>query len=92
MNGWTITGATASRSGGTGTLTIQLHNITDGVDVFSTKLTVDSGETSSLTAAAPVVINTSNDDLATGDRFRIDVDVSGTNSYNVTVNVEASRP
>lgn len=92
MNGWTITDATASRSAGTGTLTLQLHNITDGVDVFSTRLTIDSGETSSETAATAVVINTSNDDLATADRFRIDIDDAGTGTKNATINIEFTRP
>ena len=37
-----------------------------------------SGEIDSSTAAAAAVINTSNDDLATGDQIRIDVDATST--------------
>ena len=92
MNGWTVTSATATRSGGTGTLTLDLYNVTDSVDVFSTALTIDTGETSSSTAAVPVVINTANDDIATNDRFRIDVTNAGTNTTLATMNIGFTRP
>lgn len=66
---------TASSSG---ILTIQLHNLTDGVDMLSTPLTVDEGETTSRTAATPFVVDTTHDDIATGDSIRIDIDDKGT--------------
>lgn len=80
LNGWVIVSVAASRKSGTGILTLQLRNVTDAVDVLSTKLTVDSSETDSLTAATAAVINTANDDVATGDQFAIDVDVAGTST------------
>lgn len=92
MNGWTITRVTASRASGTGTLTLQLHNVTDGVDVLSTRLTIDSGETSSSTAATAAVINAANDDVASYDRLRIDVDDAGTSTLHATMNIEFTRP
>lgn len=92
MNGWTITRVTASRASGTGKLTIQLHNVTDAVDVLSTRLTIDTGETSSSTAAAAAVINAANDDVASYDRFRIDIDDAGTNTLHATMNIEFTRP
>jgi len=61
-------------AGTTGTLDIQVRNATDAVDVLSTKLTIDSGETSSTTAATAAVINTSNDDAATSDVWYVDID------------------
>jgi hypothetical protein len=61
-------------AGTTGTQDIQIHNITQAADMLTTKSTIDSGETSSATAATPAVIDTSNDDVATGDRLRVDVD------------------
>jgi hypothetical protein len=61
-------------AGTTNTLDIQIHNLTDTADMLSTKLTVDSGETGSDTAATPAVINTATDDVATNDVLRIDVD------------------
>jgi hypothetical protein len=43
-------------------------------DVLSTNLTIDSGENDSADAAAAAVINTSNDDVATGQLYRVDID------------------
>lgn len=61
-------------AGTTGTLDIQVANVTDGVDMLSTKLTIDSGETGSDTAATPAVIDTTKDDVVTNDLLRIDID------------------
>jgi hypothetical protein len=80
LNGWRVSYVAASRKSGTGTLTIQLRNVTQAVDILSTRVTVDSGETDSLTAATAAVINTSNDDVATGDQIAIDVDDAGTST------------
>lgn len=63
-------------AGTTGTTDVQLHNVTDTQDMLSTKLTIDSGETSSTTAATSAVINTTYDDVATGDVLRVDVDAT----------------
>jgi len=62
---------------GTGATTdVQLYNLTTAVDVLSTKLTIDAGETDSSTAATPVVINTSGDinKVYTATVLRIDID------------------
>lgn len=61
-------------AGTTGTMDVQIHNFTDAVDMLSTKVTIDSGETSSETAATPYVINTATDDVADDDLLRVDVD------------------
>jgi hypothetical protein len=61
-------------AGVTGTTDIQIHNVTQAVDMLSTKLTIDSGETGSDTAATPAVIDTANDDVALYDLIRIDID------------------
>jgi len=66
--------------------------VTDSVDVFSTALTIDTGETSSSTAAVPVVINTANDDIATNDRFRIDITGAGTSTLLSVLNIGFTRP
>lgn len=80
LNGMNLTGvvATVVTAGTTGTTDIQICNVTDAVDMLSTKCTIDSGETSSLTAATAAVINTATDDVATGDMLRIDVDATST--------------
>lgn len=65
-------------AGTTGTTDIQIANATQAADMLSTKLTIDSGETGSDTAAAAAVIDTAQDDLATNDMLRIDVDAVST--------------
>jgi len=95
LNGGVITAAHAAviAPGITGTTDVQIANIRSGtpVDVLSTKLTIDSGETGSDTAAAPAVINAENDDLATNDRLRVDVDaVSTTAPTGLIVTLEVT--
>lgn len=96
LNGYTINyvHAAVATAGTTGTTDVQIARTRSGstVDVLSTKLTIDSTETGSDTAAAAAVINASNDDLATNDRLRIDVDaVSTTAPKGLVVTVEAVR-
>lgn len=66
--------AEVQTAGTTNTLDIQIANVTQAADMLSTVITVDSGETGSDTAAAPPVIDAANDDVATNDLIRIDVD------------------
>jgi len=61
-------------AGTTGTSTIQVHNVDNALDMLSTLLSNDTGETGSDTAASPAVINASNDHVNTNDVVRIDVD------------------
>jgi hypothetical protein len=65
-------------AGTTNTTDIQIANVTDSVDMLSTKITIDSGETGSDTAATAAVIDTTKDDVATNDLLRIDVDAKST--------------
>lgn len=65
-------------AGTTGTTDVQIHNVTDAQDMLSTKLTIDSGETGSHTAATAAVINTTYDDVATNDLLRVDFDAVST--------------
>lgn len=86
LAGYNVTFAGAIRASGTGVPAFQIARTRSGatVDVLSTKITIDSGETSSATAATAPVINASNDDLASRDILRVDVDVSGTSTlYSV---------
>jgi hypothetical protein len=61
--------------GTTGTMDIQIANVTQAVDMLTTKLKIDSAENGSETAATPYVIDTANDDVAADDVLRVDVDV-----------------
>ncbi len=70
---------------GTGsTTTVQLHNLTDGQDMLSTAITIDSGEKDSSTAATPSVTGTYTG-VSTADVIRIDVDVVATNTLGLEV-------
>lgn len=92
LNGWNISSVAMSRKSGTGVLTVQIRNVTDAVDVLSTKLTIDTSETDTLTAATAAVIDTTKDDVATGDQFAIDVDVAGTSTLYAWVEIGFTKP
>lgn len=80
LNGYNLVAVAAAvqTAGTTGTTDIQIHNVTQAADMLTTKITIDTGETDSSTAATAAVIDTANDDVATGDRIRIDVDAVST--------------
>ena len=80
-------------AGTTGTTDVQIHNVTSAADVLSTKLTIDSAETGSDTAATAAVINAAEDDLAENDVLRIDVDaVSTTAAKGLIVTIGCRLP
>jgi len=80
LDGWDLVAVAAyhQTAGTTGTTDVQIHNLTAAADMLSTKLTVDSGETDSATAAVPAVIDAAADAVATGDKLRFDVDAVST--------------
>ena len=65
--------------------TVQIRNVTDAVDMLTTRITIDVSEFTSYTAAAPRVIDATNDDVVTGDLIAIDVDVAGTDAKGLGV-------
>ena len=87
LNGWNLVAVMAAvyTVSSSGTPTVQVHNLTDTADMLSTRITIDANEYSSATAAAPPAINGAADDVATGDRLRIDVDVAGTGTKGLDV-------
>ena len=86
LNGMNLVGVSAQvrAAGTTNTLNIDLArcatvatgNMCSGtvVDMLSTNLTIDSTENKSSTAATAAVIDTANDDVATDQVIRIDID------------------
>ena len=76
LNGMNLVSVFASvtTAGTTGVETVQIRNKTQAVDMLSTEITIDTGETSSATAAAPPVINEDNDGVVTNDIIAIDID------------------
>jgi hypothetical protein len=87
LNGWNLVYVHALNAvaGTTGTQDIQIANVTDTQDMLSTKITIDSTEVGSNTAATAPVINTTYDDVATNDILRIDVDAVQTTKGKGTV-------
>lgn len=92
INNWNLFSVAASRKSGTGLVTIQLRNVTDAVDMLSTKITIDSGETDTSTAATPAVVDLAHDDVQTGDQIAIDVDGAGTTTQYQTVELVFAKP
>ena len=77
--------------GSEGTSDIQISKIRAGNSSYmlSTKITIDSGETSSSSANTPAVIDVENSDVITGDILRIDIDaVSVTPPKGLIVTME----
>lgn len=60
-----------------GGVTVQIRNITQAVDLLSTKITIDGGEFTSYTAAVPSVVNVDVSQVELGDLLAIDVDAAG---------------
>lgn len=65
--------------------TVQIRNVTQAVDMLTTRITIDVSEFTSYNATTPPVIDTANDDVATGDRIAIDVDGAGTGAMGLGV-------
>ena len=82
--------ASLSNASSSGIPTVQLRRKRSGsdVDMLTTKLTIDASETDSSTATAAAVIDTSNDDVQTGDQIYIDIDVAGTGTKGLVVEMQ----
>lgn len=97
MGGMDLTAANAfvTTVSSSGLPTVQIRNITQAVDMLSTRITIDVSEFRSFspdTPTTPPVIDTGNDDVATGDLIAIDVDVSGTGAKGLGVILTFSQP
>jgi len=94
LNGMNLVDADAAvyTVSSSGTPTIQIHNLTDASDMLSTLITIDASEFSSYTATTPPVIDGAEDDVVTGDRLRIDVDVAGTDTTGLDVILTFATP
>lgn len=87
LNGYNLVDADAfcSTASTSGTPTVQIRNVTDSQDMLSTRITIDQDEFTSYSAATAPVIDTTHDDVATGDRIAIDVDGAGTGTKGLGV-------
>lgn len=75
-----------------GTPTIQIRDVTGSADMLSTKITIDSGEKTSYTAAASSAIDTTNDTLLAGQEIAIDIDSAGTGTEDLYVILTVRKP
>jgi hypothetical protein len=73
-----------------GNVTVQIRNVTQGADMLSTPITIEPSENCSYTSATQPVIDTGNDDVATGDLIRVDIDGAGTGTKGLIVILEFS--
>lgn len=90
-NGMDLVRATATvvTAGTTGASTIQIHNVTQAADMLSGVISIASGGT----VATAGTIDTGNDDVATNDVLRVDVDsVSTTPPKGLIVVLEFRLP
>lgn len=97
LNGWNLIRANAgllAAQSTSGTPTVQVRRVRSGTpaDMLSTKITIDANESTSHTAATAAVIDTANDDVATGDLIYVDVDVAGTGAKGLIVNLSFQAP
>lgn len=97
MNGMNLVRASAAllaAQSTSGVPTVQIRRFRSGAsaDMLSTRITIDINESTSHTAAAPPVVDTGNDDVATGDLIYVDVDVAGTGAKGLLVSLEFMLP
>lgn len=85
LNGFNLVRAEAmvDTVSSSGTPIVQVRNVTDSADMLSTRITIDASEFTSYSAATASVVDTSHDDVATGDRLAIDVDGAGTGTQGL---------
>ena len=87
LDSWDLVDADAANAtpSTTGNPTIQIRNVTDAADMLSTKITIDTAEKTSYTAATPPVIDTANDSVVTGNEIAVDIDSAGANPEGLNV-------
>lgn len=94
LNGMNLVsvGAHVYTASSSGLPLIQIHNLTDTADMLSTRITIDANEKDSKDATAAAVIDTTHDDVATGDEIRIDVDGAGTGTEGLEIRMGFRKP
>ncbi len=94
LNGMNLVAVAAALTtvSSSGIPTVQIYNLTQTADMLTTKLTIDASETDSSTAATAAVIDAANDDVATGNMLRIDIDVAGTGAKGLMVEMQFQIP
>lgn len=68
-----------------GAIEVQIRNASLDVNMLTTPITIDQGDSTSYIATTPPVIDTGNDDVSTGTLIAIDVDEEGTDALGLGV-------
>lgn len=94
LNGYNLAAVAAAvtTASSSGLPTVQIANVTDAVDMLSTRITIDANETDSSTADTAAVIDAAHDDVATADLLRVDIDVAGTGTKGLIVSLMFQHP
>jgi hypothetical protein len=87
MTLYQIPRASLSVASTSGNPTVDINK--NGNSIFSTLLTIDANETTSVTAATPAVLSTTT--LADDDQISIDIDVAGTGATGLKVTLYYTR-
>ena len=87
MTLYQIPRASLSVASTSGNPTVDINK--NGTSIFSTLLTIDANETTSVTAATPAVLSTTT--LADDDQISIDIDVAGTGATGLKVTLYYTR-
>lgn len=86
----TSVGATVDTAGVTGTTTIDINK--NAVTILKTKITIDSAEKTSRTAATPSIVDATVRTFEVGDIFTFDVDtISTTAAKGLTVFIDVTQ-
>jgi hypothetical protein len=83
-----VAACVSTPSGSGGPILVQIHNVTQAVDMLSTRINIDDSENCSYDATTQPVIDTGNDDVAEGDQLRFDVDDAGSGAKGLAVSLE----
>jgi hypothetical protein len=79
--------ASVSTASSSGLVTVNIKK--NGVSVFSTQITIDATENTSLTAATPAVLSTTS--FVQGDKITVDIVGAGTGTVGLKIYILGTR-
>lgn len=85
-------GAHVFTAGSSGDVTVMVHNLTDTQDMLSAGIGIAQTKNDSSEAGGSGTINTSYDDVVTGDVLRIDIDAIGTDAKGLQIRLGFELP
>lgn len=87
-----VAAAVVGAQSSSGTVSVAIYNVTQAADMLSVNVTIDANENTSYTAATGPTIDTANDDVATGDILRVDIDGAGTGAKGLVIHLGFHTP